>query len=558
MSKPLCRAVWATALILGAMLRLSGREAPANSEPINLPEFNVVGQRELPPPETWYYTRIAGQEVLSSTSRRRTEDMARDLTQLLHALDLTGTSLLPKQSVPLRIVISGRSDEFLSLAPHVLESGEVDPESATLGGPESPILVLNAAARSLDALAPGDTPNDDADTSESSAPANRAANTIRRLQIGYLRALLAQPRPALPPWFIEGVANVLAWVRITENSVTLGYIEDPNRTGPIGGVDREPGHRTSADVSHESTAVSDTLSYDLDFNAALSHSALLSMAEIFSSDLHTFAGIENAARLTRWQKQCHAFVHWGLFGDFGRNRKKFLAFVHRVRTEPLTEQLFQESFGMNYAEALATLRRHIEMTRVKTAGVKAGSGEKIPLPPPVEVREATPLEVARLKSIVYTAGGQPDKAREELILAYRRGERSPDLVAELGLIELATGNRDRALHHLTLAVKAKTTRLRAYLTLARIQLEDRLARPQGKNGKLSVEQLLGVLEPLLLARTQAPRGPELYLAVAEAWARTDAPIPAQHLALIDEGVALFPDNAALREARTRFAPAPVK
>lgn len=551
---PLPRAVWATAWIVGAALRLTGQEKPVNAQPVNLPEFNVVGERELPPPETWYYTRIAGQEVLSSASRTRTADMARDITELLHALDLTGTTLLPKPKTPLRIVIVGRADEFATIAPHALESGEIDPESTTLGGPESPILVINATARAFDALDTPDSPDEEPGTETGKTPAMRAANAIRHLQISYFRAVLAQQRPVLPPWFIEGLAQVLAWVRITENSVTLGFIEDPNKTGQVGGIDRAPGRRAMTDVSHESTALRDSLAFDLDFNAALAHSALLPMPELFTGDLRSFPGTANSARLVRWQKQCHAFVHWGLFGDYGKNQKQFLAFMQRLQTEPLTEKLFQENFGMNYTSALAALRTHVEMTRVTVVGVKADKGQKLPPAPSVEVREATPLEVARLKSILYTAGGQPEKAREELILAYRRGERSPDLVAELGQAELALGKRDRAAYYLTLATKAKTTRTRAYLTLARLRLEDWLAKPQGKEGKLSYEQLLGVLEPLLLARSQAPRTPEIYRVFAEAWTRADSPVPPQHLALVDEGVALFPDDGALREARARLGP----
>jgi hypothetical protein len=372
--------------------------------------------------------------------------------------------------------------------------------------------------------------------------------------LGYLRTRLAQPRPPLPPWLIEGVAQVLAWARITETSVTLGQVEDPNETGAIGRPDATPGRVAQGDLRHIPTLFRDSLSDQLDFNAALAHSALFPLEELFTGDLRQFPGTENAARLLRWKKQCHAFVHWGLFGDLGRNSSAFLTFTRRLRTEPLTEKLFQECFGMNYAAGVQALRVHVENTRSKVHGVKVDKGEKLPPAPPVEVRSATLLEIARLKAHAYAAGGQLDRAREELILAYRRGERSPDLVAELGTVEHALGQRDRAAHYLALAVSAKTARTRAYLTLAQLRLEDRLAKPQGAGGKLSYEQLLGVLEPLILARAQAPRSPEVYTLFADAWAKTAATPSAQHLALVDEGVKLFPDDTALREARARLGP----
>lgn len=555
MTMPSCRAVWATALVVGAAMRLIGQEPAVNSTPINLPEFNVVGERELPPPETWYYTKISGQEVLSSASRRRTEEMARDITQLLHALELADTTLMPRQKVPLRIVISGRTDQFLSLAPQALESGETDPETAALGGPESPLYVINAGARNLERIINTADPDAEPGTSEADARGMNAVDAVRLLRAGYIRTVISQQRPPLPPWFIEGLTQVLTWTRITENSVTLGYIEDPNKTGAIGGKDLEPGRGNAAnDFRRSPSQTRDSLSDSLDFNAALASSALFPMSELFSSDLRSFRGYENAYQLIRWKKQCHAFVHWGLFGDYGKHEKQFLAFMKRLQSEPMTERLFQESFGMNYSAGLAALRTHIEVTRVKVVGKRAGKGEKLPPAPKVEVREATLLEVARLKSIVYTAGGQPEKAREELILAYRRGERSADLVAELGLADLAAGKRDQALRHLALATKEKSTRTRAYLALARARLEDRLVKPQGKAGKLSYEQLLGVLEPLILARSQAPRSPEIYTLFAETWAQADVAPPPQHLALIDEGLKLFPQDTALRAAREKLGP----
>lgn len=533
------------ALVASALALICSRANAAEGSPLELPKYTVTTERELPPQETWYYTRIAGQEVLSSASRRRTEEMARDITERLHALDLTGTALVPKPRVPPRILITGRSEQFLNLAPHALESGETDPESASLGGPESPILVINAAARSLDVTTTTRDPEEEPGTAEASTPATREADATRRLQTGYFRTVLAQPRPPLPPWFVEGLAQILAWARITESSVTLGFVEDPNKRGAIGGIDREPGHRTLGNVSHESTAVRDSLADDLDFNAALAHSALFSMPELFSSDLHTFPGTARAAQLVRWQKQCHAFVHWGLFGDYGRNEKQFLAFMKRLQAEPLTEHLFQECFGMNYAGGLATLRNHIEMTRVKVVGVKADPGQKLPPAPSVEVREATPLEVARLKSIAYTAGGQPEKAREELVLAYRRGERDPLLFAELGLAELAAGDTGRARKFLEAAAAGKAVNPRAHVELARLRLAEAQAKPEA-GSKLSSAQVARVIEPLRLARSQPPPLPETYALLGDAWTASSIPPPTAHLELLQEGLRLFPHDAGLR------------
>jgi hypothetical protein len=305
-------------------------------------------------------------------------------------------------------------------------------------------------------------------------------------------------------------------------------------------------------LTHQRVPARDSLRDDLDFNAALASAALMPLDEMFSWKRDTYIGKQQLA--IRWFQQSHAFVHWGLFGDTGRHQKQFLAFTKRLEKEPVSEALFRECFGLNYAQGLDALRTHIEFVRAKVIGVAADKGARLPDAPLVEVRDATPAEIARLKFIAYTLADLPEQAHNELVLAYRRGERTPDLVAELGMSTLKLGQRDRARNYLTLATKAKTTRTRAYVVLAQIRLEERLAKPQGKDGKLSYEQLLGVLEPLLMARMQAPRSPEIYTLFADAWAKTATTPPAQHIALVDEGVKLFPGDQALREARARLGP----
>jgi len=70
-------------------------------------------------------------------------------------------------------------------------------------------------------------------------------------------------------------------------------------------------------------------------------------------------------------------------------------------------------------------------------------------------------------------------------------------------------------------------------------------KPEATAGKLSVKQTAAVLEPLFTARRQPPALPETYELIAAAWAASiSSPAPA-HLAVLDEGVRLFPRDAAL-------------
>lgn len=557
---PLLRArrTFGAALILAAGAAFAATDQPVNTTPVDLPDFVVESQRELPPPESWLYSRLGPHEVLSSAPRGTTERALQDLNRLLHGLSLLNTPLLPPGDRSAKIVICGRDADFEVFArKHNDQNSDEDVRTwhYEYFGRDGAVLVVDQTARASALFANLDAQTDEEGT-EVTVDQRRASNFTRRLQVAVVKFLLYQQNPTQPAWLAEGLAQTLASARITENSVTLGRVDNPQET--LVSVDEAPtGHMTTAQMlTRQRTPARDSLEEDLDFNAALASSALMPLSEMFSWQRDTYIG--QGVQALRWFKQCHAFVHWGLFGDVGTHRKQFLVFMQRAAREPVTETLFRECFGLSYAQGLSALKTHIEFVRAKVIGVEAEKGARLPAAAPIEVRDATSLEVARLKFITYTLAEMPDRAHNELVLAYRRGERTPDLVAELGVSALKIGQRDRAITYLTAAIKAKTTRARAYATLARLRLEDRLAKPQGKDGKLSYEQLLGVLEPVLLARTQAPRTPETYLIFAEAWAHTDAPIPPQHLALVDEGAKLFPDDTALRDARARLAPAQTK
>lgn len=522
-----------------------------NTTPVDLPDFVVEGQRELPPPEPWLYSRLGNHEILSSAGRGPTERMLKDLNRLIHALHLLKTPFLPSEDLSAKIVICGRESDFRPFM-EKFHDESTDEDMRTwhyeFRGREGAVLVLDQTANTFSLL---DDQSDEESTDVTLAE-QRAKNYTRRLQTAFVKFLLYQQQPNQPAWLAEGLARSLVNVRIDERSVTWGVVDNPNKV--LGGADeRSTGHAsTDTMLTRPKPQSRDSLAEDLDFNAALASTALMPLDEMFSWQRDTYIGKKLTA--LRWFQQSHAFVHWGLFGDTGKHRKQFLAFTQRLEKEPVSETLFRECFDLSYVQGLSALKTHIEFVRAKVIGVEAEKGERLPAAAPIEVRDATPLEVARLKFITYSLAEMPDRAHNELVLAYRRGERTPDLVAELGVSALKIGQRDRALNYLTAATKAKTTRTRAYTTLARMRLEDRLAKPQGKDGKLSYEQLLGVLEPLVLARTQAPRTPEIYTLFADAWANTAATPPPQHLALIDEGAKLFPDDAALHAARARLGP----
>lgn len=527
MTPRLFAALLAPTVALSASL---AAQETATAKIVELPDFNVYTERELPPPEEWLYARIDGFEVLSNASASRTRDMVTELHRYAYALNLVWSGARPAAHSPAALVICGGGRKFESFLPPDQQNRERAFTTFHRRSPEFSALLVDEQTRALSlamvdvpatTTAPAATagPGSDleAETNEAPVDVGFEIDPQQQLLRQYVHYLLAglQPHPA--PWLAEGLAQLCGRLRITETEISLGRVENPNEVG--GRSDR-------------------------DFNAALANRALMPMAELMAVQPDSATALNPLD--SRWAKQSYAFVHWGLYGDLGAHQKNFIRFLVRSEREGLSEALFRECFQQDYAQMLQTLRVHIEHTRAKVAGVRAGKGEKIPWPAPVEVRPATESEIARLKADVFNLMEQPAAAREALVLAYRRGVRDAAILGALGLSEFQAGETVRARKFLEVAAKAGALRPRAYLALAQLRGAERRARPQGTDGRLSSDQLMGVLEPLLLARQQKPLLPEVYEQLAAAWLTCATPPPEPHLGVLEEGVQLFPDRVALR------------
>jgi hypothetical protein len=92
-------------------------------------------------------------------------------------------------------------------------------------------------------------------------------------------------------------------------------------------------------------------------------------------------------------------------------------------------------------------------------------------------------------------------------------------------------------------VRSGVARPRAYYELARIRLAG--FRAAGPAARLTAEQLASVLTPLFQMRRYAPALPEAYQLMAKAWLCSDAMPGPDQLAVLDEGMGLFPRDAGL-------------
>jgi hypothetical protein len=278
------------------------------------------------------------------------------------------------------------------------------------------------------------------------------------------------------------------------------------------------------------------------FNVVLQHRKLIPLDRFFALTADDPA-TQNPLGNNFWAKQAYLFVHFCLFGEDLRHQQALSTFVSRLAREPLSEALFKECFKTDYAGMTKELRSYLLHTRHKYQRYPLQKGDQL-TPRSVELREATPAEVALIKGDALRLAGHVGPALEAYRSGYLRGAREPALLAGLGVTESALNHPVRARELLEPAVKAGVRRPSAYVELARLRLAEATAKP-ATNGKLSPAQLGAVLTPLFEARKQTPPLPETYELIATAWSRSAAAPTPENLGVLDEGIRAFPRNSAL-------------
>jgi hypothetical protein len=511
----------------------------SKDKPLELPTYTVTDSRELPPPEPWLYGRIPGFEVLSNASEKSTKRLVGDFQRFFLALSLVWPGVQQKTAVPTSLIICGRGGKFDAFIPTGQQRPNRAMASLTLRAAEQSAIVIDFQTKVLN-LSTSEGATAAASTAAAAGEDGVSlgggdpgfqVDAYRQLYREYIRFLLGGVEPRGPAWFEEGVAQIFMAMEVTNTTIIVGKVENPNT------ISAEQGALNDAGISGTAPAE------DRDFNAALAKRRLLGMDALFAVT-HDAPEANNALGGT-WAKQAYAFVHWGLYGDQGKHQKAFITFLRRLDREPATEALFKECFKQSYQDMLFTIRGYVEFTNYKIAGVQAGKGEKLPTPPPFELREATEGEVGRIKGDALRLAGHVAAARTAMTTPYIRGERDAQLLAAIGLLERAANDDGRARKFLEAAAQAKAARPRAYLELAKMRFAEAAAKPAETQARFSAEQTVAVLTPLFTARTQTPPLAEVYELIAEAWARSIITPGTDHLGVLDEGVRFFPRTTAL-------------
>jgi hypothetical protein len=217
--------------------------------------------------------------------------------------------------------------------------------------------------------------------------------------------------------------------------------------------------------------------------------------------------------------------------------------------------LFQECFGLRFAAVGEQLTAYLPVAVRKPLRLRLERSWK---PPELRLRNASEEEIARIKGdwerleIAFVRNKTPElapkyleQARRTLMRAYEHDERTPGLLAVLGLCEVDAGNDAGARGILEAAAAGGMVRPRAWFELARLRFAEYRAHPAAAGGKLSVEQAADVLTPLFRARSQLPPLAAVYELIAGVWLDCAIKPTRGHLAVLDEGVHLFPRRVEL-------------
>lgn len=260
---------------------------------------------------------------------------------------------------------------------------------------------------------------------------------------------------------------------------------------------------------------------------------------------------ESAAKV--WQAHTALFVRWGLEADGRAHREAFWKFVERSAAAGTNERLFVECFGFDYAAARTRLNLYLPIAVKKPAVFRL---PKPPQLPPYALTNASDGQIARIKGdwermeVPYVrsisselAPKYLELARRTLRRAYDRDHREPALLAVMGLCEVDAGEDLAARDYLEAAARLGPIRPRANYELARLRLAAWRAAPAA--AELTVTQAAEILTPLFAAREEAPPLPEVYELIGEVWAHCTARPTLGHLAVLDEGVRLFPRRIQL-------------
>lgn len=388
---------------------------------------------------------------------------------------------------------------------------------------------------------------------------------------GYLRYLLESRSPALPRWFIEGMVTLQETTIMPVPPVgkrllapdSYQYVKpafpyDEVRFSPLIWVNAQ---RTEEMMNEVKSAVrTSNRAYLPDSFPFMPLQTMLqtSRLESLNSSQHDLFPFE-AALFIRWALDPHP--HELSASTEARDRLKSFngsriealwKFVELSSEQPATDQLFKRCFGMSMEDIEARLKGYLPIACLETSDFKL-TQNTLPQFHEYKIREATKRDVSIRKgrldrlALGYVDRFYPElrapyleQARRTLNRAYLLGDRTPTLLAEMGLCEVDAGEDAIALPLLQAAVIKQVTRPRVYYELARIEFQ-RL-RSQYSDLSQVKEQVDEISDTLIEGLTQSPPLASTYQLLFEIWLRQGGKLSSANTRYLNKGAILFPRN----------------
>lgn len=484
-------------LTLG-VTRPAAAQAPAATEPepiFRLPDFTVTDSSVLPKPEAWRHAEVAGFEMLSNASDRAANRLLRDFARFREVLDIVWPVPMRRPAVS-TLILAGRGGKFADFLPPRSRENAAGVVSLFFRDREQAAIVLDLESATIE-LSGNTSPNE-----AGAGTVRLEVEPSRQLNREYVRFLLNESEPPQPLWYQEGLLQIIMDVQFTDKTIVFAKVlpadDESNQVTEVPG--------SAGAVDDEVRGFQEFTGGDRPFNIALRQRRLMPLAEFFAVTTDSPAA-RNPLGDNLWAKQCYAFVHLCLYGEFGRFKPGFEQFVQRLQREPVSEQLFQECFKLSYRQMLERIRRHVEVTQHTYQRYTLQPGSELSAVAAPAWRDATQGEVGRIKGDAQRLAGLTDAARLSYRTAYVRGEHDPRLLGALGLAEANAGQTDRARPLLEAAARSDQALPSTLVALARLRLDEVRAAPRAPDGQLDAPQVAAVLGPLHLARTRPRRSP---------------------------------------------------
>ncbi len=320
--------------------------------------------------------------------------------------------------------------------------------------------------------------------------------------------LLQHRTPPLPAWLRNGLVALYADAAVGEGSFGVNPLA---RWGSMAEAERQ---RTDSSSPRE----------------------LFPMARLFAGPPDRDTAL--------WVDQCRLFLHWIHTHDSAHYRDALWALAADLETRSMDEDLFRRHFGFGYADARDILSDYLPDSMSLQKSLQEITTAALP---EIDVRRATPVEIARLRAewellqVAHVRRTQPavldlylNKARAQVASLLQSSDQDPATQLCAGLIEFAAGDTAAAWPYLRNGLALGASRPSAHLAHARIAF-DRVTTPE-----LNSEQAGPILAHLQQALRAAPALPEAYQLLAEFWLKSSREPTRAELAQLDQGVLHFP------------------